>query len=322
VRADRLLSLVLLLQDRGKVKAEELAVRLEVTPRTIHRDVQALSSAGVPVYAERGPAGGIALLGNYRTQVTGLSREEAAALAAAGVPRVLSEIGLGGALRSGLVKLGASLPTLQRLASEHLRRRLYVDVAPWFHVPEEVAHLEVVRQAVLEDRELRLRYRARGGQPFDDTVRPLGLVAKAESWYLVVAARRKKRVLRVSRIQDARLGERFPRPEDFELQSFWERWARQFEATRTGYPVTLRVAAGAEDEAADALGERARVGLRRAKPGRSGEKTIVLDFEKEEYALSSLAARGRIVRVLKPASLRRSLACLADDLRARYRAGV
>jgi predicted DNA-binding transcriptional regulator YafY len=320
MRADRLLSLLLLLQDRGKVKADELAARLEVTPRTIHRDVQALSTAGVPVYAERGPAGGIGLLGAYRTEVTGLSREEAAALVAAGVPRVLSEIGLGRALRTGLVKLEASLPNVQRLAGEHLRRRLHVDVAPWFHVPEEVAHLEAVRQAVLEDRELHLRYRARGGEPFDDTVKPLGLVAKAESWYLVVARRSTRKVLRVSRILEARLGERFARPSDFDLQSFWERWARQFETTRTGYPVTLGVAAGAEDEAADALGERARVLLRRAKADRRGEKTIVLDFEKEVYAISSLAARAGIVRVLRPARLKRSLVRLADDLHARYRA--
>ena len=319
MRADRLLSLLLLLQGRGKLKANELAVRLEVSSRTVHRDVQALSVAGVPVYAERGPAGGIGLLGSYRTQVTGLSREEAAALAAAGVPRVLSEIGLGGALRTGLVKLGASLPTLQRLASEHLRRHLHVDVAPWFHVPEEVAHLQVVRQAVFQDRELHLRYRTRGGQPFDATVNSLGLVAKAESWYLVAATRGAKRVFRVSRILEARLGEHFARPHNFDLQSFWERWARQFEATRTGYPVTLRVAAELEDEAADALGERARALLRKARPDRRGEKTIVLDFEKEEYAVSSLAAKGRIVNAVRPASLRRSLVRLADDLNARYR---
>jgi len=320
MRADRLLSLLLLLQDRQKVKAEQLAARLEVSPRTIHRDVQALSTAGVPVFAERGPTGGIALLGSHRTQVTGLSREEATAFAAAGVPRILSEIGLRSPLRSGLVKLGASLPALQRLASEHLRLRLHVDVAPWFHVPEEVAHLEVVRQAVLEDRELHVRYRSRGGQPFADTVSPLGLVAKAESWYLVIATRKKRRVLRVSRILDARLGDRFTRPRDFELQAFWERWARQFEATRTGYPVTLSVAVRTEDEAANALGERARLLLRRAKPDRNGEKTIVLDFEKEEYAVSSLAARGRVVRVVRPASLKRSLFGLARDLEARYRA--
>ncbi len=318
MRADRLLSLLLLLQERRKIKAEQLAVRLEVSPRTILRDVQALSTAGVPVYAERGPTGGIALLGSYRTDVTGLSREEAAALAAAGVPRILSEIGLGSPLRTGLVKLGASLPALHRLASEHLRLRLHVDVAPWFHVPEDVAHLEVVRQAVLDDRELHLRYRSRGGQPFATTVSPLGLVAKAESWYLVVAARKKMRVLRVARILEARLGERFTRPRDFELQAFWERWARQFEATRTGYPVTLRVAVRAEDEATDALGERARLLLRRAKPDRNGEKTITLDFEKEEYAVSSLAARGSVVRIVRPASLKRSLVRLARDLQARY----
>jgi predicted DNA-binding transcriptional regulator YafY len=318
VRADRLLSLLLLLQERGKLKAEHLAVRLEVSPRTIHRDVQALSTAGVPVYAERGPTGGIGLLGGYRTDVTGLSREEATALAAAGVPRVLSDIGLAGALRSGLVKLGAALPAVQRLAGEHLRRRLHIDVAPWFHVPEEVAHLDVVRQAVFEDHELHLRYRARGAAPRDVTVRPLGLVAKAECWYLVAATPAARRVLRVSRIVSAGLGEPFTRPRGFDLPSFWTRWARQFETSRTGYPVTLRVAAAAADEAGDALGERARLLLRQAPAGPGGERTIVLDFEKEEYAVSSLATRGRIVHVLRPDSLKRRLVRLADDLQAQY----
>jgi predicted DNA-binding transcriptional regulator YafY len=323
VRADRLLSLLLLLQSRAKLKAEQLALRLEVSPRTIYRDVEALSAAGVPVFAERGPAGGIGLLGNYRTQVTGLSREEAAALAAAGVPRVLSEIGLGGALRSGLAKLGASLPELQRLASEHLRSRLHVDVAPWFHEKEQVDHLDVVRQAVLEDRELHLRYRPRGAAPSETTVRPLGLVAKAESFYLVAAAGTRRRVFRVSRILDARLGERFARPADFDLQAFWERWARQFEATRTGYPVSLRVEASAEERAADALGERARALLRRAMADRDGAKTIVLDFEKQAYAVARLAALTELVRVEAPAALKAGLVRLADDLVARYgRRGV
>jgi predicted DNA-binding transcriptional regulator YafY len=318
VRADRLLSLLLLLQDRPRVKAGPLALRLEVSPRTIYRDVEALSAAGVPIYTERGPAGGIGLLGSYRTQVTGLSREEAAALSAAGVPRVLSQIGLGGALRSGLVKLGASLPAVQRLASEHLRQRLHVDVAPWFHEPEEAAQLEVVRRAVLDDRELRLRYRGRGRAPSRETVRPLGLVAKAESFYLVAATRKGRRVFRVSRILDAHLGDVFTRPRSFDLQAFWERWARTFEATRTGYPVTVRVPAGVEDAAADVLGERTRRLLLRARPDGQGRRSIVLDFEKEAYAVSRLAALTGLVTVVRPAGLRRSLARLGDELRARY----
>jgi predicted DNA-binding transcriptional regulator YafY len=320
VRADRLLSLLLLLQDREKVKAGPLALRLEVSPRTIYRDVEALSAAGVPIYAERGPAGGIGLLGRYRTQVTGLSREEAAALATAGVPRVLSEIGLGGALRSGLVKLGASLPAVQRLASEHLRQRLHVDVSPWFHEKEESFHLEAVRQAVLDDRELHLRYRPRGRAPVAQTVRPLGLVAKAESFYLVAAAGGSRRVFRVSRILEARLGSAFARPGGFDLQAFWERWARQFEKTRTGYPVTLRVEAGAAEEAGDVLGERARALLRRAKPDGDGRRSIVLDYEKEGYALSRLAAHSGLVTVVRPVRLRRRLVRLARELHARYAA--
>jgi WYL domain len=140
-------------------------------------------------------------------------------------------------------------------------------------------------------------------------------VAKAESWYLVVTRGRTRRVLRVSRILEARLGERFTRPLGFDLQAFWERWSRQFETTRRGYPVTLRVAAGHEDEATDALGERARALLRRARADGRAEKMIVLDFEKEEYAVASLASRDRIVEIVRPARLRRRLVRLADDLR-------
>jgi predicted DNA-binding transcriptional regulator YafY len=319
MRADRLLSLLLLLQGKDRVKADRLAARLEVSPRTIHRDVQALSSAGVPVYAERGPAGGIALLGDYRTRVTGLSREEAEALAAAGVPRLLSDIGLRRALRSGLVKLSSSLPAMQRLAAEELRRRLHVDVAPWFHVSESVSHLALLREAVLEDRELHLRYRRRDGTSLEEAVRPYGLVAKAESWYLVAETRRGMRVFRVSRVVAARLGEScFARRGDFDLQAFWERWARQFEAGRRGYPVRLRVAAGAEERVAEALGGRARAALHRAKRDRRGAKTIVVDFEKEAYAVSSLAGLGRAVLVLRPAGLKRGLLGLAEELRSLY----
>jgi predicted DNA-binding transcriptional regulator YafY len=318
VRADRLLSL-LLLQGRGKLKAARLAQRLEVSPRTIHRDVAALSRSGIPVYAGRGPAGGIALLEEYRTRLTGLSREEAEALCAAGVPRALSDIGLGRALRSGLIKLSSSLPAVHRLAAERLGRRVHVDVTPWFHAREVVPHLPLLRQAVLDDRTLRLRYRRRDGRPLDAEARPYGLVAKAESWYLVAELGRAMRVLRVSRIESASLQDSFERREDFDLPAFWEGWARRFEAACVGYPVRLRVRQESEEAAADALGPRARAALLRARRRRDGAKRIRLDFEKEDYAVGSLAALAGAVEVIAPPGLKARLGALGRELCAAYR---
>jgi predicted DNA-binding transcriptional regulator YafY len=319
MRADRLLSLLLLLQGKGRLKAAQLAARLEVSRRTIHRDVEALSMAGVPVYAERGPTGGIVLLDEYRTRLTGLSREEAEALVAAGVPRALADIGLGGALRSGLVKLSSSLPAVHQLAAERLRQRVHVDVTPWFHVREVVSHLPALRDAVLDDRALRLRYRRKDGRLLEEDVKPYGLVAKAESWYLVAETERGIRVLRVARIESAvSRGSVFERRPGFDLQAFWDDWARRFEARCTGYAVTLRVGRASEEHVAESLGARARVELQRARRGADGAKIVAIDFEKEAYALASLGSLGRAVEVIDPPALRARLLMLGQELSRMY----
>src|SRR5688500_501484 len=185
MRADRLLSLVLLLQGRRKLKVRDLAGRLEVSERTILRDVDALSTAGVPVYAQRGPGGGVALVGEWRTDVTGLTDAEVQALATVGAPRALADIGLAGSLQTSLVKLAASLPAVQRQAAEHARQRLHIDATSWFAGAEEVPHLGVLREAVWADRRVRLRYRDFDGRVSNSVVDPYGLVIKGDRWYLV-----------------------------------------------------------------------------------------------------------------------------------------
>ena len=317
MRADRLLSLLLLLQGKGRLKAGQLAARLEVSRRTIHRDVEALSMAGVPVYAERGPAGGIVLLDEYRTRLTGLSREEAEALVAAGVPRGFADIGLGGALRSAR---GSSLVTpVHQLAAERLRQRVHVDVTPWFHAREVGVHLPALRDAVLDDRALRLRYRRKDGRLLEEDVKPYGLVAKAESWYLVAETDRGMRVPRVARIETAvPRGSVFERRPGFDLQAFWDDWARRFEARCTGYVVTLRVGRASEEPVAESLGPRARAELQRARRGADGAKVIAIDFEKETYALASLGSLGRAVEVIEPPALRARLLMLGQELSRMY----
>lgn len=190
VKADRLLSILLLLQTRGRVPAHELAERLEVSVRTIYRDVEALSAAGVPVYAERGRHGGIELLAGFRTDVTGLTADESRALFVLAAQGAHAALGLDAALGSALRKVMAALPAPHRPAAETTGRRILVDSARWKRGPQEPVDLDALQDAVFTDRRLRLRYRHGGDtEPRTYTVDPYGLVSKAGVWYLVADLR-------------------------------------------------------------------------------------------------------------------------------------
>ena len=205
MKSDRLLSLLLLLQGHGRMSARRLAERLEVTERTIHRDVEALSAAGVPVYAERGRRGGIALLPGYRTDVSGLTPDEARALflfGGRGSPA--ADLGLEAPLRGALRKLLAALPEPQRPEAEEAGRRVVVDPRGWLRQPEELPHLPAVQAAVWSGRRLRIRYRSAGAEKAAErVVDTYGLVSKAGVWYLVAADRGEPRTYRVSRMEAA-----------------------------------------------------------------------------------------------------------------------
>ena len=187
MRADRLIALALLLQARGRMTAPELAARLEVSVRTIYRDLDALSAAGVPVYADRGTGGGISLPDGYRLDLTALNREEASALFLSTLPRPLADLGAGQVLEAALRKLSAALPPAARSEAARLRERLHLDPAEWWQTHEPVPHLRAIQEAVWHDRRLRLTYRRRDGSSASRLVDPYGLVAKASVWYLVAA---------------------------------------------------------------------------------------------------------------------------------------
>src|SRR2546422_2688297 len=182
MRADRLLSLLLLLQARKRLKAGDLAERLQVSQRTVYRDLDALSSAGVPVYAQRGPNGGAALLGEGRTSLTGLTEPEAQALAAVSVPGALSDIGLQESLRSSLIKLAASLPAVHQQAAEHARQRLLIDPTGWFQTKEAVPHLGLLREAVWQGPPVPLRHRKPGGRASERGGDPYRAGIKGAPW--------------------------------------------------------------------------------------------------------------------------------------------
>ncbi|MGW0190430.1 helix-turn-helix transcriptional regulator [Streptomyces sp. NPDC003362] len=243
MKSDRLLSILLLLQTRGRVPAHELAERLEVSVRTIYRDVEALSAAGVPVYAERGRHGGIELLAGFRTDVTGLTADESRALFVLAAQGAHAALGLDGALGSALRKVMAALPAPHRPAADAVSRRVLVDATRWKGGPQPAVDLDTLQDAVFADRRLRLRYRHGGADaPRTYTVDPYGLVAKAGVWYLVADRRATPRLFRADRVCSARvLDEPVRRRPGVELADVWEVLRRGVEERPGGLDVTARV---------------------------------------------------------------------------------
>ncbi|MBE4749143.1 WYL domain-containing protein [Corallococcus sp. ZKHCc1 1396] len=319
MRADRLVHLLMRLQSRPHSTVGALARELQVSSRTVHRDLDALSGAGIPVYATRGAAGGVALMEGWRTQLTGLTRPELQALATVGAPGALEDLGLSAPLRTGMVKLAAALPALQQPALEHARQRLLVDASGWFTGREPVPHLGALRDAAWQDRRVSLSYQDFDGASTRRVVDPYALVIKADRWYLVAGTDKGPRVFRGARIGGVRLRPQgFTRPAKFDLPAFWKDWCARFAVERPRYDVTLRFTA--EGEAAlrklrpPADGER----LTKAPAARGGKREATLDFERESIAVSQLCEIGAGVEVLAPESLRRRLAALAASLQALY----
>ncbi|AWT45627.1 MULTISPECIES: helix-turn-helix transcriptional regulator [Streptomyces] len=243
MKSDRLLSILLLLQTRGRVPARELADRLEVSVRTIYRDIEALSASGVPVYAERGRHGGIELLAGFRTDVTGLTADESRALFILAAQGAHAALGLDAALGSALRKVMAALPAPYRPAAEVTSRRILVDATRWRGGPRQAVDLDVLQDAVFTDRRLRLRYR-HSGQSADRTytVDPYGLVSKAGVWYLVADRRAKPQLFRADRVRSATvLDDPVRRRPGVELADVWEVLRRQVEDRPGGLEVTVRV---------------------------------------------------------------------------------
>jgi predicted DNA-binding transcriptional regulator YafY len=243
VKSDRLLSILLLLQTRGRVPAPELAERLEVSVRTIYRDIEALSAAGVPVWAERGRHGGIELLAGFRTDVTGLTADESRALFILATQGAHAALGLDTALGSALRKVMAALPAPHRPAADATSRRILVDATRWKGGPQPAVELQVLQDAVFSDRRLRLRYRHSGEREIRTyTVDPYGLVSKAGVWYLVADRGARPRLFRADRVRAATvLEDAVRRRPGVELADAWERLRRQVEERPGGIEVVVRV---------------------------------------------------------------------------------
>ncbi|MBC9726095.1 YafY family protein [Streptomyces sp. TRM68367] len=316
MRAARLIKMVLLLQSRPSMTAAELARELEVSERTVTRDAQALSEAGVPVYADRGRAGGYRLIGGYRTRLTGLHRGEAEALFLSGVPGALREMGLEDAASAARLKVSAALLPSLRDASRTAAQRFHLDAPNWFKDPKTPGLLPAVADAVWDDRRVTVRYR-REDSEVDRDLEPYGLVLKAGVWYLCarVVGRESFRVYRIDRFTAVDAGDgRFERDEEFDLPAFWDERAEQFARSILRAEVVVRLSADGVRRLPYAVDpQSAREALSDAdEPGDDGWLTLTLPVESDDVAHTQLSILGPEVEVLAPASLR---ARFTDDAR-------
>ena len=319
MRADRLLSLALLLQARGTATARALAGELGVSVRTVYRDLAALGAAGVPVVTEAGPGGGCRLMDGYRFPLRGLRPDEAEALLILGVPAVLHELGLAGALTTAHRQIRVT-------AGVGSGALVHLDMPRWFGGQEEVPCLRDLAQALRLGRKLAIRYPPPDREP--RVVGPLGLVNKAGIWYLVAdcvahSGAGDIRVFRAGRVSAARvLAEPAERPAGFELAAFWARWSAEFEASRPRLEVRLAASPGALAAFGEVFGAAAAPALEAAEPpGQDGWRVLTLSFEHERAAVHRLAGFGDQVEILDPPSVRAELLATAREILGRYQPG-
>jgi predicted DNA-binding transcriptional regulator YafY len=314
MRADRLLSLLMILQTQGRRTAQELAEELEVSERTIYRDIEALSIAGVPVYAMKGPGGGCDLLNTYRTSLTGLNEDEVRALFMVSIPAPLAQLGVSQKLKTALLKLSSAMSSTPQHSEQWVRQRIHVDVVPWFQPEEPVPHLGALHQAVNQDRSIQLTYQLHFDARATWVVDPYGLVTKAGIWYLVCAREGKIRVYRVSKVLEAKaLDELFDRPEDFNLAEYWEGKCSEAEENRSRYMVKARVSVELIPHLRSYFSHVVD-DLSKPAGSQAGCITANLQFETFESARNRILGYGRAVEVLEPEALRLSIIDFASQV--------
>ncbi len=311
MRAARLIKMVLLLQSRPSMTAAELARELEVSERTITRDAQALSEAGVPVYADRGRSGGYRLIGGYRTRLTGLARSEAEALFLSGLPGALREMGLDDAASAARLKVSAALLPSLRDASDTAAQRFHLDAPGWYQEPKTPELLPTIAEAVWDDRMITGRYRRGHDREVERELAPYGLVLKAGVWYLCARSGGDFRVYRIDRFASVVVSEeRFVRDESFVLPEFWEERAADFARSILRSEVVVRLSeAGARQlpYAVDRAAATEALAVA-GPPDELGRITVTLPVESYDVAFGQLFSLGPDLEVLQPPDLRERFA--------------
>lgn len=315
MRASRMMTLLLHLQVRGQASGRELARLLEVSERTVQRDVESLVAAGVPVSASRGPAGGYRLQGGYRTRLTGVGLDEAGALAFLGLAGPAEQLGLGEMVEGARMKVWASLTGEARQRAARTAARFHLDPVRWYGTPEPVPTLTALAEAVWRDRRIRMVY-VRQGRETTREVAPLGLVLAAGDWYLVALRDDQRRTYRVSRVRSVELlDDPVVRPAQFDLAQSWTDSRRELEEERVAVEVTLRVDARVLPRLRKMVPVR---GQDRIPVTATGRVEVTVPFEDEWWACEAVLSFGAAAEVLAPEPIRRRV---ADELRtaaARY----
>ncbi|MEY2246761.1 helix-turn-helix transcriptional regulator [Streptomyces sp. BF23-18] len=313
MKSSRLISILLLLQTRGRLTAAQLAAELEVSVRTVYRDVEALSAAGVPLYGDAGHAGGYRLLDGYRTRLTGLTTEEAEALFLAGIPGPAAELGLGAVLAAAQLKVRAALPRELREHADRVSGRFHLDAPGWYADADETPYLTAVADAVWNGRVLDIRYRRwREPTDVDRRLEPYGLVLKAGRWYVVAGPG--PRTYRVDQILELHTVEgEFTRPEGFDLAEYWTAYQRDFHERLHQAEAVVRIAPG--------TGLGGLAGRAMAVDGRTDEQgwtCATVPVESLEQAHDDFLRLGTAVEVLEPPELRARIAGTVAELARRY----
>jgi predicted DNA-binding transcriptional regulator YafY len=278
---------------------------VEVSPRTIYRDITALNAAGIPIYTDRGPGGGIALLESYRTTLTGMNEDEARALFMLSIPQALVELGVGQKLKSAFLKLLAALPPGQQAVQAHTQQRIYLDSTSWNEPGEPAAHLGMLHQAVWQDNVVRLVYHGRFETQVELVMEPYGLVAKMNTWYVVGKVDVYLRVLKISEILEVTLtGEGFRRDGGFDLTVYWKEWCEASRNRRSVYPARLMVAPELLSRLSLYLGETVNYLVVENKPAdKLGWREVTIYYENFFKARECVLNFGRAAEVLEPEAL-------------------
>ncbi len=318
MRSSRLLSILLLLQTRRRLTARELADELEVSLRTVYRDVEALAAAGVPVYAEQGRAGGYRLVDGYRTRLTGLTEQEAASLFLVGMPGPAAALGLSGPATAAELKLLAALAPDQRDRAGRLKDRFHLDMPAWYRDAEDSPHLAAVAEAVLHDRRVDVVYRRwEAPREVERTLEPYGLVLKNGTWYVVSRGTKGFRTYRVSNIlRLTPTAEEFQRQAGFDLARHWRDHLDEFDRRRFTDQAVVRISPWLLPRLADmsAFPLLKAIEDAGAEPDQDGSLTVAVPIESVGHAVDQLIRYGTGLEVLEPRALREEFARAAKAL--------
>ncbi|UOE57331.1 YafY family transcriptional regulator [Bacillus sp. CMF12] len=313
MRADRLISILLLLQNNERMTTRELAKELEVTERTIHRDMEALSTAGIPVLAERGKFGGWRLLEKYRTNLTGLKADEIKTLLLSPSFQHLADLGISDDWKEARQKLLAAIPAPMKDDVKDISNRIHIDTSTWRQTPREMKSFGILQQAVWDEKKLRIQYEKADKQTIERIVDPLGLVAKGNTWYLIAASDEKIKSYRVSRIVDAELiNEKFSRPNDFDLAEYWLESKQKFISSLPRFEVDVEISPSIIQRITF-TGRFVQV-IHMDNPKDNRWIPASLCFDTEQEAREYILGFGDQIKIIRPVSLRKSVSGMAEGV--------